>query len=111
MDFNASQRIWDFFNMYTLQGTRTNIGNNIISTLKIYPNPSVDFLRIEGDQLFNVTNVKVLDILGNVVYENNLESQETSLDIDIASLSNGNYILVCTNSNGNSFKNKFAVVK
>jgi hypothetical protein len=46
-----------------------------------------------------------------VVYENNLESQETSLDIDIASLSNGNYILVCTNSNGNSFKNKFAVVK
>jgi polyhydroxybutyrate depolymerase len=111
MDFNASQRIWDFFNLHTLQGTRTNIGNNIISTLKIYPNPSVDFLRIEGDQLFNVTNVKVLDILGNVVYENNLESQETSLDIDIASLSNGNYILVCTNSNGNSFKNKFAVVK
>jgi len=65
--------------------------------VKIYPNPTSDYLNIESKQL-EVLNIKIFDIKGKL-----LKSSKNS-KIDVMNLSNGVYILKIE-----SFENQFAI--
>jgi hypothetical protein len=62
----------------------------------LYPNPSNNFININGDNI-KIKNVSIIDLSGRVV----LNSSSTS-KIDILGLNNGIYILKITPVNGES---------
>jgi hypothetical protein len=76
-------------------GLRKLASNN---QLKVYPNPASQFISIEGLQQ---VNIRVYDIVGKEV----LISQEQQ--IDISGLTNGTYMVIATDTNGEQYKTKF----
>lgn len=64
--------------------TGVNAPNNI-NTLKVFPNPAKDILNIyAGDQFASVTghSIKILDLMGVLIYESNLNQQLIQIDIN-----------------------------
>ena len=70
-----------------------SIDDNIKSILKIYPNPVVDKLFIQG--LSNPTKVSIYNILGKLVI-----TKTTSNDIDVKNLQSGLYIIKIIDTKG-----------
>ncbi len=67
----------------------------------IYPNPSKGFFNV--DFKTDVKNVKVLNILGQVVYnEEIIDSSITTKKVDLSNLNNGEYIVIVSNEVGQS---------
>ncbi|MGV3630860.1 MAG: T9SS type A sorting domain-containing protein [Bacteroidota bacterium] len=58
---------------------------------KIYPNPCQNKLNIESKS--NIFDVKVLDLLGEIKYENNFVNQTNHLEINISDFQKGIYYL------------------
>ena len=78
------------------------VENNVLSTndihqtkneIKIYPNPVTEKLNIKVSNGFNVNNVRVLDLLGKVIYE-----EHNTNTIDLSALKKGVYILNTTSN-------------
>lgn len=71
--------------------TTLGINNSVLdnSSFKVFPNPTANFLNIETPIDTNEFNFKIIDMLGNVVLENN----ENSNNINIQNLSKGMYII------------------
>ena len=70
--------------------------NSFLDKVKIYPNPSSEFLNLEVDfNRVNTLNVRLVDMLGKVYYANN--STEKALQftdkINVSDLANGTYIV------------------
>lgn len=94
-DFNASEKIWQFFRKYKL--------NNMLSVpqvddelaVSLYPNPCVDQLNVEVQQL---RSIAIIDITGKIVLQSN-QSQ-----IDVSSLVKGLYFVRITTKNGEVVK-------
>ncbi|AWM12838.1 hypothetical protein DI487_02435 [Flavobacterium sediminis] len=66
-------------------------------SLNIYPNPTSDFITItdsKGD--FNQGQITIFNLLGQTVYQNNLESN--TLKIDLSDLDSGAYFVKVTTS-------------
>lgn len=90
MDFNASEKIWQFFRKYKL--------NNLLSVPQVdaeiavtmYPNPCIDQLNIEVQQL---KSVSVVDITGKVVL------QSTQSQIEVRDLPQGVYSVIIITKN------------
>jgi hypothetical protein len=70
----------------------------------VFPNPVSDFLRIEHS---NLTEMSVLNIQGQVVYSQKIDSQVKSLSIDVSSLANGQYFIMALDVQGRYFYTKF----
>jgi hypothetical protein len=82
--------------------TRSNISNNraapdvslkenaILSTVKIYPNPAQNYLNVELFSGNTEVEMKLTNILGQVVYTDNASGNKT---IDVSGLSKGVYML------------------
>ena len=70
-----------------------SIENSKSNTLKIYPNPSSSYLKIEGgdNNSFIDKHIKIYDVLGQLVKSYTLINSED--EIDISMLSNGVFIL------------------
>jgi len=68
----------------------SNSDNQLKNVIKIYPNPSKDFLTIELRNAVIGTPFDVIDLLGQVVFTGKLESDRT--DISIQNLPNGLYL-------------------
>jgi hypothetical protein len=67
----------------------------------IYPNPSKGFFNV--DFKTDVKNVKVLNILGQIVYNEDITNQTTTTKkIDLSNLNNGEYIVIVSNDLGQS---------
>ncbi|MBK9733780.1 MAG: T9SS type A sorting domain-containing protein [Saprospiraceae bacterium] len=60
-----------------------NIQNN--STIKVYPNPAVEFIYIDIEE--RNQPLHIIDLFGNIVFQSNIISEK----IDISSLSSGLY--------------------
>lgn len=58
--------------------------------LKVYPNPSYGYFRVEGEQLEGST-ISLIDILGNLITQK--EAQSVQVDFDTSSLSSGIYLV------------------
>lgn len=87
-DINASKLIWIFFSKYDLNGAIDPLSINEIDTqqLTVYPNPSSDFITLEGVE--DLSSIEVVSMTGRKVvcgFENS--------KIDIRSLNNGVYFI------------------
>ena len=68
----------------------------------VYPNPTKGIFNIDFKN--NVKNINVVNILGAVVYNENIEDNatETSKKIDFSDMANGVYIINLSNDSGSS---------
>lgn len=84
---DATDLMWDFFMQYDLS-CPLGIEKNK-SEMKIYPNPTNDFLRIE---LSEISTIRILNLSGGVIYSSeNLEVGE--IKIDASDFSSGVYLV------------------
>ncbi len=78
--------------------------DNFVSnpTATLYPNPTTAVFTI--DYKNNVNNIKVINILGEVIMNQNIEEadSESSKNIDLSRFSNGMYIIKVTNEKSSS---------
>jgi hypothetical protein len=67
----------------------------------VYPNPSKGFFNI--DFKTEVKNIKVLNTLGQIVYNEEIDNQTiTTKKVDLSNLNNGEYIIILSNDLGQS---------
>ncbi|HCA08733.1 T9SS type A sorting domain-containing protein [Chryseobacterium sp.] len=74
-------------------------------TLKIYPNPTAQFLYIGKDSDKKYKEVTIMDMSGKVALQKN--SHHFSEPIDVSRLVPGNYMILSKDTEGNTYKNKF----
>ncbi|MEY3085054.1 MAG: Secretion system C-terminal sorting domain [Bacteroidota bacterium] len=67
------------------------------------PNPTSDFVTLVYDNLLAFGTIKIQDINGKVLFEQTLTDQ-SSLEIDLAFVERGVYIVVLTTSHGSVAK-------
>ncbi|MBS1613258.1 MAG: T9SS type A sorting domain-containing protein [Bacteroidetes bacterium] len=102
-DINASQEIWDFFKLYTLNGSATGIAEAAKAIeLNVYPNPASSTVNVEADEYMN--NISVYNLLGEKVMERNLNS--TAAQLNIEDLHSGIYLL-SIKADGNTYTKRF----
>jgi len=92
------------FKNITLKWTPSTAANEQFSNEEmavIYPNPSKGFFNI--DFKTDVKNVKVLNTLGQVVYNEEITDQAvTTKKVDLSNLNGGEYIVIVSNETGQS---------
>jgi len=87
---DASTKVW------TVKVSKgTNIENSKNVNINVYPNPANQVLYIDGLKKNSV--IQIYDILGNLCFEKNIDSETES--IDISYLLSGQYILTITTRN------------
>ena len=90
--------------LWTQPGTMIkNEGGSTINNLNIYPNPSSDIFNISFiSEDIQSLRIKVLNLLGEVIYTQDLEQfiGEYTKQIDLSNNSNGVYFLEITTNNG-----------
>lgn len=67
------------------------LGNEefVANVIKLYPNPAVDFVTISSTEM--MTNLEVVNILGQIVFSKSINENETT--IDMSRYSSGSYIV------------------
>ncbi|MBK8600382.1 MAG: T9SS type A sorting domain-containing protein [Flavobacterium sp.] len=83
--------------------------NEIVATnfsVYAYPNPTQDFLTISSVETDTITAITLTDVNGRIV-RNESFNQESSVEMNIADLSNGMYLMKTTTSNGTSIQKIF----
>jgi len=77
---------------FTYQCSPTNIADMNTGTFTVYPNPVNDKLHIDfKDQQFNDGQIKIYDVLGNLISE--IKSSDKDLTIDTKNYSPGFYFI------------------
>jgi polyhydroxybutyrate depolymerase len=94
-DFNASEKIWQFFRKYKLSDMLTIPETKGEMEIAMYPNPCIDKLNIEVLQL---TSVAIVDVTGKVVL------RSTQSEIDVRDLAKGLYFVHISTKNGETVK-------
>lgn len=85
----------------------TSIDNTDLPNVSIYPNPAKDFVRIEGE---NIANVTLMDVSGKyVAAKQNWDA--TSQTIDTGRLANGVYFATITLQSGKKMTEKIIIAK
>jgi len=84
--------------------TITGINANSLYEANIYPNPANNYINIFAEE--HLSNIKIVDMLGNVVLEQS-KINSNSIDLNIENLSNGIYSVVANSNNGKIYKTKF----
>jgi polyhydroxybutyrate depolymerase len=99
-DFNASEKIWQFFAQYDIYGkiTPTAITEKSLSNVAIYPNPVSNQLTIENNEV--VESVTILDLTGKVL----MNKTTNTKTIEVSNLSIGIYFLKIKTKNSELVK-------
>ena len=89
-------------NFTAITATLANPEFSIKPEVTIYPNPTNGIFNIDFKN--DVNSIRVVDILGKVVYSEKIASAsaDTTKRIDLSNLNNGLYIVSVTNDNGTS---------
>ncbi len=95
---NATDLIWNFFKTHSLNCPTSNVEetesqNNVNSFIKIYPNPTNEFINIYSYSS-NETEIKIFDLLGQQV-----KSFRNLNRLNLRDLNNGIYILLINQQN------------
>jgi polyhydroxybutyrate depolymerase len=102
MDISASAEIWNFVSKYDINGLINCASTNIISTsdleIKIFPNPTSDFITINSLDKGNLS-YSIFSTIGKMVMKGNINTSNPK--INISNLEPQLYILMI---GGNSFK-------
>jgi hypothetical protein len=101
----------DLWGFLKLAGTPVTSADKITSaaSIKVYPNPAKDYIRIESSSLFN--EIFISNMLGQTVMHKNLGSGELNTSINISNLDmDGIYFLNIITRDGRESK-RFIVIK
>jgi hypothetical protein len=96
---NPNYRLGRLMGSYcdTLTGIEPKPGANIISSIKIFPNPATNYIRIDyGTLEWNSSDeplLSIYDMIGNRVYTQYLPAYRGIQDIDISQYSRGIYMI------------------
>ncbi len=78
---------------------RADIISNSQCKVKLYPNPLMNYARVESEGLDNA-RLYICDLLGNIVFEkNNINGEYFDLDLSELKLNNSTYLLRLINNN------------
>ncbi len=81
-----------------------------VASIKYYPNPARNKLTIESEYFGSNANLRIFDILGNVVYERNIDCIAGKQEIDVSGLDRGNYT-ISINDAKKHFSGKLVILK
>lgn len=81
----------------TVSVNALSLGDNMLSSLRLFPNPAQNHLKIEGIAVENIKTVTLYTPLGKVLPT---RFNEAECRIDISSLASGNYFIEITNIDG-----------
>ena len=82
-------------------GPNVGIQENLLSSIKVYPNPAQNKLFIQMEDAFD-GSVQLLDLNGRRVYSKDLRMAEGHLfEMELSNYARGTYILSIQNKNGN----------
>jgi photosystem II stability/assembly factor-like uncharacterized protein len=93
---SVSGGIWKWITDANLLMSNSSFSNDKAFTAS--PNPTSGMLQLAGK---NIANVEVYDVLGKQVFANNY-SALNNVEVNLASLNNGVYMVKVTNTQGNS---------
>ncbi|PCJ23040.1 MAG: hypothetical protein COA97_12420 [Flavobacteriales bacterium] len=100
-DINASEKIWQFFAKYDINGKITSVNqlNNNGIEVTLYPNPTSSFINIKYKGLadFKNTIFRLYDLTGREVLLKKINSLPTQLEV--SKYPKGTYIYRLKNSN------------
>lgn len=84
--------------------------NANLSTIKVFPNPADNSVTVEwNNNVTNISKLSVVNLLGQTIIENNNLQNNSHLNIDVSSLSNGLYFIRLTNQLNQSYNEKIIV--
>ena len=75
----------------------------------VYPNPANNTLNVAN--LSDAKEVQVYSILGQMVYNQPVEAQQTTLQMDVSKLGNGSYVVVIVKNDGQRETQKVQIQK
>lgn len=95
---------WNYCNVwdYNINLNNESMVNDM--NMKIYPNPSNNFITIDFQNNLSNNKYKIFDIIGRNVKQGEIKNGET---INIEELNSGNYIIEVVNENQQKSTNKF----
>jgi methenyltetrahydromethanopterin cyclohydrolase len=83
--------LWDYINKLDCSAASVK-DNYTASFYKIYPNPVNDFLTIDNSS-FTISKIKMYDVLGNVIYEDNQINKSSTIHLDLSSFGKALYFI------------------
>lgn len=92
-----------------LNSTPTNLQNNNINVIKVYPNPSNNEIIFNLNSILNpseLIEIKIINALGSIVHSENLYNNQSQQHINISNLKNGYYFLQI-NTNTKNYQSSF----
>ncbi len=83
--------------------TLSTKNNNLLTSVKIFPNPSVDFINIQLNKQLK-TSIRLYDLKGQMIYFSKDISSESTYQMQTHNLTSGTYFLKINNKNGTIIK-------
>lgn len=92
--------------------TGLNLPNNVLNTVKIFPNPATDEIIIDNGNYLQTPNysVKILNSLGQVVFNNTINRQEFRIPTNTLG-STGTYFVQILDQNNNVVETRKIVLR
>jgi hypothetical protein len=72
--------------------------------MTVYPNPITDFIQIEHK---NLTEISVINLQGQVMHKQNVDSRVKSFSIDVSNLLSGQYFIMAKDDKEQYYYTKF----
>ena len=95
--------LWDYINK--LDCSVTNLQENANANYKLYPNPVTDVLTIDNS-LLTISKIRIVDVLGNIIYNDSQSIKASSIHIDFSSFSKALYFVEIETTNKTSVRYK-----
>lgn len=78
--------------------------NEKLESLTIYPNPVIDVLHLQNQNLLNISDIKIFNAYAQLIKELKLNSNDELFYINLSDLPSGFYFLEINNENDKSVK-------
>jgi hypothetical protein len=75
----------------------TSYKNFKVTAINTYPNPSLDFISVNNNNFWGLTQISILDMAGHLVYSTEQNVAHNKISIPVSQLSKGSYIMVIQN--------------
>ncbi len=110
VDFQGGQTCGAYLVCYPMYLSATKLDEKLkanISSIKLFPNPATDILSVSAENDF--TQIKIINNLGQVIYEEDFISKDKNAVLKIKDLPTGIYILNLINNKSESASKRFVI--
>ncbi len=100
----------DYTDRYYYEAYNNNVSTKDVAatfgTVKIYPNPTTNFVTVAVTKNTNTANVMLTDLTGKVISTTAIRAGENTVNVGLAGLATGVYFVKITDANGVTFTQK-----